>query len=896
MVQPRGSSLVVGTETGVLLLYSLTGGAYQFKCVLRGDFGAPIHALSCLDRSRIAVAFGNQMNVIHIGKSSAAELAYRIPSENDSITSVACTPETIILGCEYRGTVVLDSFTGLEIGHVAPPPGDAISSVAGQSVAGSAFIVATRRGALISCRANGSIMGCTTVHDALPSKASKITSDGSVAPILSPHSELSQQTTDQNYRSGIGGIYLVSFCPYGGAFLALGFMGLLVGYAPPQRISSGYLSAEVIDREHIQITDARLQVTERYAVPEPIISLFISAFAENVRIGATTATSIIIWNPPSTRRTFDQDLKMGLVAKVQWITDPLRSTSYSDMIQTKSSAPPKAKPTASQPTLLFEGLTEGSNPSPTPGIIEEKKGHCSNAPTKTAAYLRNSPALIFLGDSCHVIVDISGEANIISSTTLAVIATIYAPGVMSIKHAALIDSAFVYVENGNVLRVIDPKTGNYIIRGANHPKPVRELAIGISVAQKMTLNVNGSQTSTAPVNGFSLSNVFGMITGSQGLGSTASNPVVPQKTTSTTDESTSEASKYILALLDSGYNVYTGRLTTSASTYQKINNSPSSSILSQTKYPNAMPLSIKFVAHTDILALLVPDTGGMPPAATQIGETTGSDCKLRLILDTYPVRSNITTEEPVFVSPSVLDYSSVQKAIASVSVFEEDPSRILAAYKMFCRAGMHSIIRVTPLSLKRDSSIGNVSIMSHAAISLCAGASTPIIPLSDFCVILKYLCQADQTDHALRLCRFLDQRPLWAQMASYSVERENVSSLESALSGLGMVAKASYCHGLHGESPGAIKLVTGDPEGVDLLMRQGKISQAIVAACDLWNFSKALEICKGHKRYLPLLVHLRTRYYGEIGLTNCNDEDPWATLEKQYGSISTDEVNKLMAE
>lgn len=129
-----------------------------------------------------------------------------------------------------------------------------------------------------------------------------------------------------------------------------------------------------------------------------------------------------------------------------------------------------------------------------------------------------------------------------------------------------------------------------------------------------------------------------------------------------------------------------------------------------------------------------------------------------------------------------------------------------------------------------------------------------VVAVPEFSVLLNYLAKSGNTQRALRLCRFLDQKPLWAQMATYCIKTNNIQHLQSALSGLGMVAKASYCHSLSSQNEvnaGAVKLVIGDPEGANVLSSQGKVGAAVLAACDLWNFSKALELCKGNKKYMP---------------------------------------------
>lgn len=914
MMNPRGSSLLVGLETGTVLLFTMMGGLYQFRQILKTNLNAPVHAINSIDRNRAAIAYGRSVTVINITKNNSTELNYKLQSDSDSITALASTSRVLILGCEYRGAIVLDLISGLEISVIPPPAYDAVVSVSSQPVASNGFLIATRRGVLIGCRENGTVRsGAALDYDSAHLAISKIAADGAPVNLLSPLADASMANVEENLDSSAGGVRDLAFAPYGGSFLCLCLNGLAVGYMAPQRLSSGYITIEVTGLTTVMITDARLQVSEIYTAPEPIISLSLSRFARILRLGATTASSIIVWTPPTMAKisSFSSEGGMPLVTKIQWITEPIRSTSYGDMIrpssvQTQSSAQtPSTRP---QQELDFDNLLEKtgdasqkieSRPLLKSGSQKRlEASEASNPPTKTAAYVRNPPRYIILGDSYHLIVDISGEANVVNATTLALVTSIYISSLDSDRQVAIIDSALAYVEGGTTLRIVDPKSGNFILRGVIHHKPVLDLTVGISSQQRIhsasELPGKGGAQGNA-VADFAIGSVFSNLTGHQAGKLTDTTPST--SSLKQIESANSDASSYIIALLDTSNSLYIGRLTSSPQAYAKLGNSMSTSILQQSKFLDSIPYSIQFIAQTDLLCMLIPESPALPQALSQIGETVGSDCKLRLVIDACPVRTNIITEDPVFVSPTTIDYSSVQRSNAAVSIFEEDPSRILAAYRMLSRTNMHTIHRITPMVLKDDGLMSNAIAMSHAILGLAGDSSQMVVAVPEFSVLLNYLAKSGNTQRALRLCRFLDQKPLWAQMATYCIETNNIQHLQSALSGLGMVAKASYCHSLSSQNEvnaGAVKLVIGDPEGANVLSSQGKVGAAVLAACDLWNFSKALELCKGNKKYMPLLVYLRTKYHSNLGMNNCNNEEPWMSLSRQYGNVSEDEIHKLM--
>lgn len=914
MMNPRGSSLLVGLETGTVLLFTMMGGLYQFRQILKANLNAPVHAINSVDRNRAAIAYGCNVIVMNITKNSSIELSYKLQSDRDSITSLASTSRVLILGCEYHGVIVLDLISGIELSVVPPPAYDAVISVSSQPVASNGFLIATRRGVLIGCRENGTVRSCATIaYDSAHLSVSKIAPDGSPATLISPLADASMASIEENLDSSVGGIHDMMFAPYGGSFLCLCLNGFVIGYMAPQRLSTGYITIDITNLNTVMITDARLQISEVYTSPEPVISLFLSRFAHTLRIGATTASSIIVWTPPTmeTIASFSSEGGMPLVTKIQWITEPARSTSYSDMIQPSAMLhhpSTQSLPNNQQQDLNFDNLLEktGEIQQKTDSrsmlkSFSQKKLECaeaSNPPTKSAAYIRNSPRYIILGDNYHLIVDISGEANVVHASTLALVTSIYISSLDSDRQVAIIDSVLAYIEGGTTLRIIDTKSGSFILRGVIHHKAVLDLTLGVSSQQRIhsvsdLSTKGGAQGNT--VSGFALGSVFSNLTGHQtGKSSDAIASTSSLKQVETVSTNTSN---YVIALLDVSNSLYVGRFTSSPQTYAKLGNSMSTSVLQQSKFLDSTPYSIQFVAQTDLLCMLIPESPSLPQALSQIGETVGSDCKLRLVVDACPVRTNIITEDPVFVAPTTIDYSSVQRSNAAISIFEEDPSRILATYRMLSRSNMHTIHRITPVVFKDDGIMSNAIAMSHAVVGLAGGSCQMVVAIPEFSILLNYLAKSGATQRALRLCRFLDQKPLWAQMATYCIETNNIQHLQSALSGLGMVAKASYCHSLSSQSEvnaGAVKLAIGDPEGANILSSQGKVGAAVLAACDLWNFSKALELCKGNKKYLPLLVYLRTKYHKNLGMNTCNNEEPWLSLSRQYSNVSEDEIDKLM--
>lgn len=165
LMQPRGTNLVVGTETGHLCLFTLTSGSFAFKQLLRNDVQAPIHQIISLSKTHICFSFKNQLQIISINRPTSAEVVYKVP-DTSSITALASNSQYVAIGAESNGIVFYDLNQNIEVSQLPAPPGDAIISIS-CSASSEEFLAGTRKGAIMVFRKNGLLREISTTAEAI---------------------------------------------------------------------------------------------------------------------------------------------------------------------------------------------------------------------------------------------------------------------------------------------------------------------------------------------------------------------------------------------------------------------------------------------------------------------------------------------------------------------------------------------------------------------------------------------------------------------------------------------------------------------------------------------------------------------------------------------------------
>lgn len=116
LMQPRGSTLIVGTETGYLATFALTSGQFQFKQVLRNDLQAPVHSICSISKNLIAVGFKNTIQILSILRPNMPEVVHNVP-EGGSVVGLACNDKIMAIAIDTQGVIFYDLIQNLEVSN-----------------------------------------------------------------------------------------------------------------------------------------------------------------------------------------------------------------------------------------------------------------------------------------------------------------------------------------------------------------------------------------------------------------------------------------------------------------------------------------------------------------------------------------------------------------------------------------------------------------------------------------------------------------------------------------------------------------------------------------------------------------------------------------------------------
>lgn len=151
--------------------------------------------------------------------------------------------------------------------------------------------------------------------------------------------------------------------------------------------------------------------------------------------------------------------------------------------------------------------------------------------------------------------------------------------------------------------------------------------------------------------------------------------------------------------------------------------------------------------------------------------------------------------------------------------------------------------------------------------------SVPSYPLA-----LYQLAGQGQWSKALRLCRFANDRALWASLAVMAIENKALTSAEYALAALDEVDKLQFVVSIK-DIPtqegrdAALALFRRKPEEAEeTLLQAGLIYRAIDMNMGLMKWDRALELAVQHKTHLDTVLYRRMRWLQSLGLQE--DTDP----------------------
>lgn len=185
---------------------------------------------------------------------------------------------------------------------------------------------------------------------------------------------------------------------------------------------------------------------------------------------------------------------------------------------------------------------------------------------------------------------------------------------------------------------------------------------------------------------------------------------------------------------------------------------------------------------------------------------------------------------------------------------------------------------VAPLARhERDGSAygKNVQITSfsgtHCVLRRADGALVHVSNISPFAGMLQEFSKKKQWEQAIRLCRHVKIKELWAALAAMSLSNQDLNTAEVAYAAIDEIHKVEYvCYirdipSAEGRAAELALLRKQPKEAEGILLAANLIYRCIRMWIDLYNWDRALEIALKHKTHVDTVLHFRAKYLSWLG-------------------------------
>ncbi|KAI9009520.1 WD40-repeat-containing domain protein [Gaertneriomyces semiglobifer] len=153
---------------------------------------------------------------------------------------------------------------------------------------------------------------------------------------------------------------------------------------------------------------------------------------------------------------------------------------------------------------------------------------------------------------------------------------------------------------------------------------------------------------------------------------------------------------------------------------------------------------------------------------------------------------------------------------------------------------------------------------------VAAGNLTPLPAL------LQEFAQKKRWEAAIRLCRYVNMKELWACLAAMAVHGQDLNTAEVAYAAIDEIAKVEYITYIRDmpsmEAQAAeLALLRRQPqEAESILIAANLIFKAIRMWISLFNWDRALELAVKYKTHVDTVLYFRARYLKSLGKLETN--------------------------
>ncbi|KAJ3371974.1 Intraflagellar transport protein 80 [Kappamyces sp. JEL0680] len=155
---------------------------------------------------------------------------------------------------------------------------------------------------------------------------------------------------------------------------------------------------------------------------------------------------------------------------------------------------------------------------------------------------------------------------------------------------------------------------------------------------------------------------------------------------------------------------------------------------------------------------------------------------------------------------------------------------------------------------------------TNCTIRKSDGAVIQVSGISPYAGILQEFSKKKQWEGAIRLCRHVKDKELWAALAAMSLASQDLNTAEVAYAAIDEIHKVQYvCYvrdipSAEGRAAELALLRKQPREAEQILLSANLIYRCIRMWIDLYNWDRALELAVKHKTHVDTVLHFRAKY------------------------------------
>ncbi|KAJ3288085.1 Intraflagellar transport protein 80 [Borealophlyctis nickersoniae] len=167
-------------------------------------------------------------------------------------------------------------------------------------------------------------------------------------------------------------------------------------------------------------------------------------------------------------------------------------------------------------------------------------------------------------------------------------------------------------------------------------------------------------------------------------------------------------------------------------------------------------------------------------------------------------------------------------------------------------------------------------IGTQCTIRRADGAVMNVGNITPLPAMLQEHARKKQWEEAIRLCRYMNMKELWACLAAMAIYGQDLNTAEVAYAAIDEIQKVQYvCHIRDIPTPegraAELALLRQQPkEAENILLHANMVYRAIRMWINLFNWDRALEIALKYKTHVDTVLYFRDRYLKSMGRRETN--------------------------